>query len=445
MGFRILKRRIRSEAAAKVNKASVKKFNARTTSRRRRRNSFNTDNESSSPSNEVRESIDDDILVGVRGASICNSGNLDQRHHHMLVLREAADATNDPVDSTKNIDGNQTDADPWSESNLQETVARWKLDEAEVARLKELQYSLQDCAHHHKYDPEIVLRFMTSPLGKDAENMFRKMVQWRMDNGIDTFLDDYKPDPILTDYNVTAILKDYDYDGDPIYVERGGASDGHGMLKRFTKEQLMDFAIYTRELNTQGAWIKEYEERQGRKVKDVTVVYDLKGMNTRHLNPEVLNFFGSVMALNSEKYPGPLKRMIIIRAPAIFRLVWAVARNFFPQSSRDKMVFAGKHPEKILAKYMDIKVLPPCICEGGEGQVASGLPPSIEGGIIPDHVQPLPQNQLLHAISSPTHNTDRQTCQSPGNMSSKTYSTQDTFEHDSIVSSADTSIDSSSR
>ena len=444
MGFRILKRRIRSETAATVNKASVYKVNASTTSRRRRRNRTNTDNESSPI--VAKQSADDDSLVSVRGTSICNSGNLDQRHQHMLIMREADDVINDPSDSTGRNDGNKTDADPWSECNLQATIARWKLNEAEIARLKELQHNLKDCAHHYKYDPEIVLRFMTSPLGKDAENMFRKMVQWRIENNIDTVLDDYKPDPILTDYNVTAILKDYDYDGDPIYVERGGASDGHGMLKRFTREQLMDFAIYTRELNTQGAWIKEYHERQGRTVKDVTVVYDLKGMNSHHLNPNVLNMFGAIMTLNSEKYPGPLKRMIIIRAPAIFRLVWAVAKNFFPQSSRDKMVFAGKHPEKILAKYMDIKVLPPCICEGGEGQVATGLPPSIEGGFIPDHVQPLPQNQLLHANSSHTHHTDhRQACQSPGNMSSKTYRTQDTFEHDSIVSSADTSIGSSSR
>ena len=449
MGFRILKRRTRSETSATVNKTAANKLRSSTSSRRRRRNSCYSDYETDrSPfSSTVEEEAkngddgeDDDHIIRVRATSIYNSGNLDEKHESML-MREAADAVNDPsfITSSECKDCKESeDVDPWSETNLQVTIDRWKLNEAEIARLKELQHKLKDCAHHFKYDPEIVLRFMTSPLGKDAERLFREMVQWRIDNNIDTFMDDYKPDPILVDYNVTAILKDYDYDGDPIYVERGGASDGYGFLKRFTKDQLMDFAIWTRELNTRGAWIDEYHQRQGRTVKDVTVVYDLKGMNTHHLNPAVLNFFGSVMTLNSEKYPGPLKRMIIIRAPAVFRLVWAVARNFFPQSSRDKMVFAGKHPEKILAKYMDIKVLPSCICEGGEGEVATGLPPSIEGGIIPDHVQPLPQNQLLHA-----NNHSHDDCHSPGSsMSNRTYHTQGTFEQDSI---ADTSMDSSSR
>ena len=37
---------------------------------------------------------------------------------------------------------------------------------------------------------------------------------------------------------------------------------------------------------------------------------------------------------------------------------------------------------------MDLEVLPPCIWEGGKGEAATGLPPHMEGGIIPDHVQP---------------------------------------------------------
>ena len=404
MGFRIRKRRTQSEKAGAL--VVTLTSNSSSIGRRRRNSTSNA----ATPIVIATESPADEVLV--RATSICNSENLDRLHRQMRESGSPCVATS----SSRRVHPE----DPWSEANLREAIELWKLNDDEVARLKELQHNLKDCAHHFKYDPHIVLRFMTSPLGKDAEPLFRKMVQWRIENKIDSFLDDYKPDPILVDYNTTAILKDYDYDGDPIYVERGGMTDGYGMLKRFSKEQLMDYAIYTRELNTQGAWISDYEQRQGHKVKDVTVVYDLKGMNTHHLNPQVLNFFGQIMALNSEKYPGPLKRMIIIRAPALFRFAWTIVKNFFPQSSRDKMVFAGKHPEKILAKYMDLKVLPACICEGGEGEVAIGLPPKIEGGVIPEHRQPLHYNNT------------------------RAFHSQDTFdvetEHDSIVSSADTSM-----
>jgi CRAL/TRIO domain len=330
--------------------------------------------------------------VQVRAKSICNSTNLHERH---LELQLSAPS----YTSLSPIDNN-----PWSEKSLQEAIDLWELTDDQVDRLKELQIQLKDCAYHYKYDPHIILRFMTSPLAKDAEQLFRAMIKWRIDNNIDTMLDDYKPPRILLDYNPTAILKDYDREGDPIYVERGGVTDIYGFLKRFSREELMQYMIYTRELNTQGAWIKEYEKRQGRKVKDVTVVYDLKGLNSHHLNPRVMEFFKDIQTLNTEKYPGPIKRMIIIRAPAIFRVCWNIVKHFFPQSSRDKMIFAGKNYQKVLEKYMDLDVLPPCIWEDGKGEAATGLPPRMEGGMIPDHVQPK-QPMLLESPSSKTYLT----------------------------------------
>ena len=321
-------------------------------------------------------------VVGVRTTLICNSDSINRLQYE----RQTSSASSSSLTST-NHPRRIVPQDPWSETNLQEAIDLWKLTDDEIVRLKQLQHNLKDCAHHFKYDPHIVLRFMTSPVGHHAESLFRKMVQWRIDENIDNMLDEYKPPKILLDYNTTAILKDYDHEGDPIYVERGGAIDVHGMLKRFTREDLLEYTVYTRELNTQGAWLEEYEQRQGRKVKDVTVVYDLKGLNSHHLNPTVMNFFGEIMTLNQEKFPGPIKRMIIIRAPAIFRLAWNVVKHFFPQSARDKMIFAGKHYQKVLEKYMDLDVLPPCIWEGGKGEAATGLPSNLEGGIIPDHVQ----------------------------------------------------------
>ena len=74
------------------------------------------------------------------------------------------------------------------------------------------------------------------------------------------------------------------------------------------------------------------------------------------------------------------QRIILIRAPPIFRLIWGVAKHFFRQTARDKMIFAGKDYEHILEKYMDLKVLPSCIIEGGHGVSAPGLP-----NLIGDH------------------------------------------------------------
>jgi CRAL/TRIO domain len=69
--------------------------------------------------------------------------------------------------------------------------------------------------------------------------------------------------------------------------------------------------------------------------------------------------------------------MIIIGAPSIFRFAWAVAKNFFRQSMRRKMIFASKNYLEVLDEFIPREVLPPSIVEGGLGRVAMGMPPLI--------------------------------------------------------------------
>lgn len=71
------------------------------------------------------------------------------------------------------------------------------------------------------------------------------------------------------------------------------------------------------------------------------------------------------------------QRMIIIRAPSIFRYAWAVAKHFFRQSLRRKMIFASKNYLRVLDEFVSRDVLPPSIAEGGIGKVAIGMPPLI--------------------------------------------------------------------
>ena len=49
------------------------------------------------------------------------------------------------------------------------------------------------------------------------------------------------------------------------------------------------------------------------------------------------------------------------------------------------MVFSGPNNHlEVLDKYVDRKVLPPCICSGGNGKVARDMPERLEGGLIPE-------------------------------------------------------------
>ena len=88
--------------------------------------------------------------------------------------------------------------------------------------------------------------------------------------------------------------------------------------------------------------------------------------------------------------------MIIIRAPAIFRYVWAIAKNFFDPWAVAKMTFTGPDDaEEKLSRFMDLEVLPPCVSpKYGKGKAAEGMPQRFEGGIPPSMEYSEPLSQL---------------------------------------------------
>lgn len=272
-------------------------------------------------------------------------------------------------------------SDPWGENNFQAVVDTWSLSPEDITNLRDLQRRLSD-VQHWKNEPLTVLRFMIAPWGYDAaETKFRSMLQWRKDHQVDSILEDYDPPQMMLDNTPCAVLQDYDRDGDPVFVERGGAVDIGLGLREFGKEALMKHAIWARELFTRGVWIDDYEKRQGRKVKAITCIYDLKGLSAKHLDPSSMGVLRDIVKFAKSNYPGKIKRVIIIRAPPIFRMIWNVCKHFFLQTLRDKMIFAGKDYLQVLDRFMDRSVLPACIADGGSGRTANGLPALI--GTIP--------------------------------------------------------------
>jgi CRAL/TRIO domain len=194
----------------------------------------------------------------------------------------------------------------WSEPKLAEAIKLWDLSPQDTQKLFIIKTKIKDVQHSWNH-PDVIIGFVSTGGWDTAEQRFRKMIAWRLANNVDSLLTEYKPNPLVLDNSCIAFLKDYDKDGDPIYLERGGAVDAKGLLKRFPKEELMRHAIWLREVQSAGAWIDEYERRQGHGVRTITVVYDLEGLCTRHLHPNVLAFFQELMQLTDDYYPGPIK------------------------------------------------------------------------------------------------------------------------------------------
>lgn len=329
------------------------------------------------------------------------------------------------------------DYEPWSEANLQEVITLWKLSAKDEDRLRTLQRRVADVQHTWN-DPHVLLRYMFAPHGyRKAEQHFREMIAWRLENKVDTILEDYTPHPVLLDYaSPLVFLQHYDRDGDPIYLERGGCLDGHGLLQRFSQDELMRHAIWLRELHSSGPWVDEYEASRGKCIKDITVIFDLQGLSlTRHYHPTVLAWFQSHMQMTDLYYPGPIKRIIVIRAPAIFRMIWGIVKHFFPQCSRDKMIFPGNNYLEVLDKYMDVdRCLPTVIHpKGGRGKAALGMESlGLEAGRIPESVGKsgkgyLPKatirTEVEHVVPNTVSLCHRQESSKTANSSTRTNTT----------------------
>jgi CRAL/TRIO domain len=278
--------------------------------------------------------------------------------------------------------------DSWNEACVQQTAILWELSAKEQSNLIDLGQRLQDIVYYKNTPAEVVRFLLARPGDVDAaETMFRTMVAWRMKAKMDTILQDYHPPKELNDCYPGAILQGQDKEGDPVFLARAGVTDGAAMLRRFGRHDMIQHAIWTRELACYGEWVQDYEKSHHRPVKRMTVIEDAYGLPLLKTmaNRELLTVFGEVMRLQQENYPETAKKLIVIRAPALFAILWNILQHFFDPRVRSKIVICGITDYKqVLSEYLDLEILPDCIVPGiGNGKAVEGMPSNFEGGPLP--------------------------------------------------------------
>lgn len=279
----------------------------------------------------------------------------------------------------------------WKEESFQEMVQLWDLSLQDQQKMRKLQERVADI-DHWKNDPFEVIRYYKEYKGnlKQTEKMFRHTIQWRRDENMDSFLEDYgEPDPLFHQMPI-AVLNTTDRDGDAIYVDRMGMADSWGLLKHFGTNAMVDYIVFIRELSNDRAFWKPYEDKVGHRVKSFTVVIDLGGLSSGHMRPGLLPLLQRTARISQDCYAGWGKRIILIRAPSIFKLIWSVAKHFFDQHIQDLIVF-GNHSDylEVLEEYIELENLPPCIApkQGKAGAMPGYFEKvSLEGGPLDENL-----------------------------------------------------------
>lgn len=265
---------------------------------------------------------DPSLLFNNTADTLTNTTTISSREKIMYHTIPVAD---DP--SNKNL-FDQTYEERWTDASFQKVATAWKLTQEEQDQLRLLQASLKDVISW-KNNPLDIVRYLRGPGKFDSvEPKFRDMIAWREQKQADRLLEDYRPPKALLWYVPSAILEKYDKDGDPIYLERGGVMDGVGLQQHFSLEEIIQHVVWLREIGTRGDWLQDFEAKTGRTPTQVTIIYDMQGMSSRHMKGSVMTMFKEIVAMNQTRYCGLAKRIMLLRAPSIFQFIWNIAKHF---------------------------------------------------------------------------------------------------------------------
>ncbi|XP_030915798.1 SEC14-like protein 1 isoform X2 [Geospiza fortis] len=165
----------------------------------------------------------------------------------------------------------------------------------------------------------------------------------------------------------------HDKDGRPLYVLRLGQMDTKGLVRALGEEALLRYVL---SINEEG--LRRCEENTkvfGRPISSWTCLVDLEGLNMRHLWRPGVKALLRIIEVVEANYPETLGRLLILRAPRVFPVLWTLVSPFIDDNTRKKfLIYAGNDYQGPggLLDYIDKEIIPDflggeCMCEVPEG------------------------------------------------------------------------------
>uniref|UniRef100_T1IZ80 CRAL-TRIO domain-containing protein n=1 Tax=Strigamia maritima TaxID=126957 RepID=T1IZ80_STRMM len=195
----------------------------------------------------------------------------------------------------------------------------------------------------------------------------------------------YQVDRILNTYDAPRVVKDYfpggwhQYDkaGRPLFILRLGQMDVKGIVRSVGEDGLLKLTLRICE---EGLRKTEKATRiKGKPINTWTCLVDLDGLNMRHLWRPGIRALLRVIEIVEANYPETMDRVLIIRAPRVFPILWTIISKFIDENTRQKFLFyGGKDYQEPggLVDYVDEKFIPDFL----GGQAKTIFP---EGGLVP--------------------------------------------------------------
>uniref|UniRef100_A0A8C5QLR3 SEC14 like lipid binding 5 n=1 Tax=Leptobrachium leishanense TaxID=445787 RepID=A0A8C5QLR3_9ANUR len=270
-----------------------------------------------------------------------------------------------------------------------------KLSPMQESALIHLRQWLQDTHKGKIPKDEHILRFLRARdfNAEKAREMLCQSLSWRKQYQVDYILQTWHPPAILDEY-YAGDWHYHDKDGRPLYILRLGQMDTKGLMKALGEESILRHVI---SINEEGQKRCEENTRQfGWPIRSWTCLVDLEGLNMRHLWRPGVKTLLRIIEVVEANYPETLGRLLIVRAPRVFPVLWTLVSPFINENTREKfLIYSGNNYQGPggIADYLDCEIIPDflggeCMCDIPEG----GLVPkssyqSDDDPETPDHIR----------------------------------------------------------
>uniref|UniRef100_A0A672I7U5 SEC14-like protein 1 n=1 Tax=Salarias fasciatus TaxID=181472 RepID=A0A672I7U5_SALFA len=221
---------------------------------------------------------------------------------------------------------------------------------------------------------EHILRFLRArDFNMDrAREILCQSLTWRKQHQVDYLLETWTSPQVLQDF-YTGGWHHHDRDGRPLYILRLGQMDTKGLVRALGEESLLRHVL---SINEEG--LRRCEENTkvfGRPISCWTCLVDLEGLNMRHLWRPGVKALLRIIEVVEANYPETLGRLLILRAPRVFPVLWTLVSPFIDENTRKKfLIYAGNDYQGPggLLDYIDKEIIPDflggeCMCEVPEG------------------------------------------------------------------------------
>lgn len=271
-----------------------------------------------------------------------------------------------------------------------------KLEPMQESRLVQLKKYMAELQKDKTPTDPVVLRFLRARdfNVEKAREMLSASLIWRKKHGVDK---------ILLEYQIPAVVRDYfpggwfhmDKDGRPVFHMRLGQMDVKGIIRSIGEEGLTKLTLHICE---EGLRLSEdASHRLNKPISTWSMILDLDGLNMRHLWRPGVRALLHIIEICEANYPETLGRVLIIRAPRVFPILWTLVCPLIDETSRSKFLFyaaggtdTGRASDSYtqhlagLHDYIPDEWVPDWL----GGPANTGIP---EGGLVPKSFYMTPQ------------------------------------------------------